>query len=187
MRCVRPELRTSSLPIPTYLSPPPPPPPSSSQAATFPIGAYTYKEVQTAFAAVRAHWPDAEVRVALYNAGYGVRKPFLELTEAEVAESVETQVTAAFAFAREALLAFQAQALDARGKRGTLLLTGATASWRGNTTTAAFAAGKFGLRALSQSLNKEFGKQNIHVGDSRSFMSSCLGTAGLTGAVYVAL
>ncbi|ETW76779.1 hypothetical protein HETIRDRAFT_125828 [Heterobasidion irregulare TC 32-1] len=132
------------------------------EAATFPIGAYTYKEVQTAFAAVRAHWPDAEVRVALYNAGYGVRKPFLELTEAEVAESVETQVTAAFGFARSALLAFQAQALDARGKRGTLLLTGATASWRGNTTTAAFAAGKFGLRALSQSLSKEFGKQNIH-------------------------
>ena len=86
MRCVRPELRTSSLPIPTYLSPSPSS--SSSQAATFPIGAYTYKEVQTAFAAVRAHWPDAEVRVALYNAGYGVRKPFLEITEAEVAELV---------------------------------------------------------------------------------------------------
>ncbi len=28
---------------------------------------------------------------------------------------------------------------------------------------AAFSAGKHGVRALSQSLNKEFGKQNIHV------------------------
>ena len=34
---------------------------------------------------------------------------------------------------------------------------------RGNVVTSAFAAGKFGLRALSQSLAKEFGKQNIHV------------------------
>lgn len=49
------------------------------------------------------------------------------------------------------------------GKRGTLLFTGATAAWRGNKTTAAFSAGKFGLRSLSQSLNKEFGKQDIHV------------------------
>jgi short-subunit dehydrogenase len=34
---------------------------------------------------------------------------------------------------------------------------------RGNTTTAAFSAAKFALRSLSQSLNKEFGKENIHV------------------------
>ncbi|THH07724.1 hypothetical protein EW146_g9223, partial [Bondarzewia mesenterica] len=50
-----------------------------------------------------------------------------------------------------------------KGKRGTLLFTGATASLRGNVTTSAFATGKFGLRALAQSLSKEFGKENIHV------------------------
>ena len=44
-----------------------------------------------------------------------------------------------------------------------MLFTGATASVRGNVLTASFAAGKFALRALSQSLAKEFGKQNIHV------------------------
>ena len=49
------------------------------------------------------------------------------------------------------------------GKKGALIFTSATAAWRGNLTTSAFAAGKFGLRALSQSLNKEFGKENIHV------------------------
>ncbi|KAF9002184.1 hypothetical protein BDQ17DRAFT_1542485 [Cyathus striatus] len=52
---------------------------------------------------------------------------------------------------------------DENGKRGTLLFTGATASLRGNAVTSAFASGKFGTRALSQSLAKEFGKQNIHV------------------------
>jgi short-subunit dehydrogenase len=49
------------------------------------------------------------------------------------------------------------------GKRGTLIFTGATASLRGNTTTSLLAAGKSGARALSQSLAKEFGKDNIHV------------------------
>lgn len=99
-------------------------------------------------------------------------KPFLDLTPAEVKESVETNIEAGFAFAREVILAFKQndiivkgdEASKARGTRGTLIFTGATASLRGNTTTSAFAAGKHGLRALSQSLAKEFGKDNIHVG-----------------------
>jgi len=138
-----------------------------TDAAAFPISNYTYKEVQTAFRAVRTHWPTSDVRVALYNAGLGVWKPFLQITEDEVDKVTDTNVKAAFAFAREAITAFQGQAIDdtdeRRSKRGTLLFTGATASLRGNTTTAAFSAAKFALRSLSQSLNKEFGKENIHV------------------------
>lgn len=53
--------------------------------------------------------------------------------------------------------------LDSQGSRGTLIFTAATAATRGNVTTSAFAAGKFATRGLSQSLAKEFGKQNIHV------------------------
>ena len=133
------------------------------QAAAFPISEYNYKEVQTAFRAVRGRWPHADVRVALFNAGFGIWKPFLQITEEEVDRVADTNVKAAFAFAREAIGAFQGQSLDARGGRGTLLFTGATASLRGNTTTSAFSAAKFALRSLSQSLNKEFGKENIHV------------------------
>ncbi|KAF7986905.1 hypothetical protein HWV62_12679 [Athelia sp. TMB] len=90
-------------------------------------------------------------------------EPFLELTAEEIQESVNTNIIAAFAFAREAITLFKGLELDDKGKRGTLLFTGATASLRGNTTTSAIAAGKFGVRALSQSLAKEFGKENIHV------------------------
>jgi NAD(P)-dependent dehydrogenase (short-subunit alcohol dehydrogenase family) len=73
-------------------------------------------------------------------------------------------VEAGFAFSREAILTFKQNEIEEpKGKRGTLIFTGATASLRGNTTTSVFAAGKFGLRALSQSLAKEFGKENIHV------------------------
>jgi len=139
-----------------------------TQAAAFPISNYTYKEVQTAFRAVRTHWPTSDIRVALYNAGFGIWKPFLQITEDEVDKVTDTNVKAAFAFSREAITAFQSQSQSQEGQghgepRGTLLFTGATASLRGNTTTSAFSAGKFALRSLSQSLNKEFGKENIHV------------------------
>ena len=49
------------------------------------------------------------------------------------------------------------------GAGGTVLFTGATSSIRGASSFATFAAGKHGLRALSQSLAREFGKRDIHV------------------------
>jgi NAD(P)-dependent dehydrogenase (short-subunit alcohol dehydrogenase family) len=53
--------------------------------------------------------------------------------------------------------------LTPEGAKGVLLFTGATASIRGNKLTSCFATGKHALRALAQSLAKEFGKENIHV------------------------
>jgi NAD(P)-dependent dehydrogenase (short-subunit alcohol dehydrogenase family) len=47
--------------------------------------------------------------------------------------------------------------------RGTILLTGATASLRGSARFSALAVGKFGLRVLAQSMAREFGPQGIHV------------------------
>jgi NAD(P)-dependent dehydrogenase (short-subunit alcohol dehydrogenase family) len=47
--------------------------------------------------------------------------------------------------------------------RGTILLTGATGSWRGGARFSCLAVGKFGLRALAQSLAREFGPRGIHV------------------------
>ena len=48
-------------------------------------------------------------------------------------------------------------------KSGTILLTGATASLRGGARFACLAVGKFGLRALSQSMARELSPQGIHV------------------------
>ena len=133
------------------------------QAAAFPITDYNYQEIQNAFRAVRERWPHADVRAALFNAGFAVWKPFLQITEDEIDRILEVNVKAAFAFSHEAITTFQGQSLDENGKRGTLFFTGATAALRGNVITSAFSAAKFALRSLSQSLNKEFGKENIHV------------------------
>jgi NAD(P)-dependent dehydrogenase (short-subunit alcohol dehydrogenase family) len=48
-------------------------------------------------------------------------------------------------------------------KRGTVLFTGATASLRGGVGFSAFAGGKSALRALAQSMAREFGPQGLHI------------------------
>lgn len=139
----------------------------NAEIAAFPVENYSYKAFTDVFDAIRSYqWPSSgqsELRVAVYNAGAGVWKPFLEVTEADLQATIDGNINAAFAFARQVIQDFKKNSLDAKGKRGTLIFTGATASIRGNVTTSAFAAGKFALRALSQCLNKEFGKENIHV------------------------
>jgi NAD(P)-dependent dehydrogenase (short-subunit alcohol dehydrogenase family) len=55
-----------------------------------------------------------------------------------------------------------APAMLERGK-GSLLFTGATAALRGSARFSCLAVGKFGLRALTQSLARELGPRGIHV------------------------
>ena len=127
---------------------------------------YSAQDIASAWGAIRKQYPSPEynIRAAVFNAGYGVWKPFLDITPEEVQTSLQTNIASAFAFSREAILSFKENNIEeANGKRGILIFTGATASLRGNVVTSAFAAGKHALRALSQSLAKEFGKQNIHV------------------------
>ncbi|KAJ7664355.1 hypothetical protein DFH06DRAFT_1187569 [Mycena polygramma] len=139
---------------------------SGGNAASFPVATYGADEITAAFASIHARYPSPEyaVTVAIFNAGHGVWKPFLQVTPEDIREGTKVNIEASFAFARAAILAFQKNdAVPSTGKKGTLIFTGATASLRGNVTTSAFASGKFALRALSQSLAKEFGKEDIHV------------------------
>jgi len=135
---------------------------TGGSAAPFAISGYTQVEIQRIFSAVRKQWPGARISVAVWNAGSGVWKNFLDNVDADLAITHDMTV-GAFAFSREAILAFQTQEINDRGARGTLIFTGATASIRGNVLTSVVSSGKHALRALSQSLAKEFGKQNIHV------------------------
>ena len=94
-------------------------------------------------------------------------------------------MAAAFSFARGAILAFKDNNIEQpNGKRGMLIFTGATASTRGNVISSAYAAGKFGIRALSQSLAKEFGKENIHVAHVRLLISISVASMSLTRPAF---
>ncbi|EAU83574.2 short-chain dehydrogenase/reductase SDR [Coprinopsis cinerea okayama7 len=139
---------------------------AGGKAAPFTVSSYSSGDISTVWSDIRKRFPKPEydIRAAVWNAGEGIWKPFLEITADDVQRSLDTNVAAAFAFSREAILSFKGNDIDSsNGKRGILIFTGATASLRGNVTTSAFAAGKHGARALSQSLAKEFGKDNIHV------------------------
>jgi NAD(P)-dependent dehydrogenase (short-subunit alcohol dehydrogenase family) len=95
--------------------------------------------------------------VALYNASYRVRGPFLDLVPKEVARSMEVSAFGAFLVAQEA-----ARRMVRQGE-GAILLTGASASVKGYAQSAPFAMGKFALRGLAQSMARELGPRGIHV------------------------
>ncbi|KAJ3506265.1 hypothetical protein NLJ89_g6966 [Agrocybe chaxingu] len=142
---------------------------SGGEAASFTVPSYSHDHLTAAWASIHKHFPKPEytVRAAVFNVAYGVLRPFLDTTSQEVQESLDTNVGAAFSFARGAILAFKDNGIEeTNGARGTLIFTGSTGSVRGNVTTSAYAAGKWGSRALSQSLAKEFGQQNIHIAHS---------------------
>lgn len=75
--------------------------------------------------------------------------PFLEITEEDIRISAQTNIVAATAFSQAAIRAFLSKG-DEKDVGGTLIFTGATSAWRGKEEFAAFAAGKHGLRAISQ-------------------------------------
>jgi NAD(P)-dependent dehydrogenase (short-subunit alcohol dehydrogenase family) len=112
-------------------------------------------EVQNLFARVEENV--GPIELCLFNAGANVNKPVLETSERLFFKAWELACYAGFLVGREA-----ARHMLPRG-RGSILFTGATASVRGGSGFAAFAAAKFGLRAVAQSMARELGPRNIHV------------------------
>jgi len=98
-----------------------------------------------------------EPSVLIYNAGSYRPGGIADITPEEFEAAWRTGCLGAFLFARALVPAM------ARAGRGTVLLTGATAAWRGSKNFATLAVPKFGLRALAQSMAREYGPQGVHV------------------------
>jgi NAD(P)-dependent dehydrogenase (short-subunit alcohol dehydrogenase family) len=97
------------------------------------------------------------VQVAVFNAGANFRASIHD-TPADMFEKIwRVGCYAGFLFGREA-----ARRMTPRGA-GSILFTGATASMRGASHFAAFAAAKNGLRAVAQSMARELGPKGLHV------------------------
>lgn len=111
--------------------------------------------VGDAFEQVRSRL--GEPGVLVYNAGVFRMGGILDLEPETFEQCWRVNCYGAFLAAREVLPAMQ------RRGAGTIILTGATAALRGGAHFAALAVGKSGLRALSQSMAREFGPQGIHV------------------------
>lgn len=95
--------------------------------------------------------------LVVFNAGTFVPNGILETSAEEFERCWRIGCMAGFFVGRAA-----ARAMREAG-RGTIVFTGATASLRGGARFHNLAVGKFGLRALAQSMARELGPQNIHV------------------------
>ena len=112
--------------------------------------------IEKAFATIATQM--GEIEVLIYNArgSFASREP-LELTYEELEDNYRLEVVGALASAKSVL-----PAMRARGK-GSVFFSSATAAYRGSATHALYAIGKFGLRALSQSLAKAYSKDGVHI------------------------
>jgi NAD(P)-dependent dehydrogenase (short-subunit alcohol dehydrogenase family) len=97
------------------------------------------------------------LEAAVFNAASADRAPSLELRVDQFEKAWRISTLGGFIFGRESLRVL------AREQRGSLLITGATASLRGRPPFGAFASAKAGLRSLSQTFAREFGPLGVHV------------------------
>lgn len=107
-----------------------------------------------------------KVDVLVYNCGgggFGI--PILDIDPETFKSSFDASCVGALLCSQAVLpgmLASEGSGDFKVKKKGTLIFSSATSAFRGGNGTAQFACGKHALRALSQSIAKEFGKQGIH-------------------------
>ena len=101
----------------------------------------------------------APLAVAVHNAGGNEPAPFLQVSEERFTRHWREHALGGFQLAQAAIPLLLAHA------GGSLFFTGASASLRGKAQFAPFASAKAALRNLAQSIAREFGPQNIDVGN----------------------
>ena len=95
--------------------------------------------------------------LVIFNPSRRLRGPLVELDHEEVRQSLLVNCYGGFLVGQQA-----ARRMLARG-RGSIFFTGASASMKGYPQSAPFAMGKFGLRGLAESMERELQPRNIHV------------------------
>lgn len=123
------------------------------------------QSVKNAIEAIKKEFgQDVGAAAAIFNASGGfLRKPFLEVPEDVFSTSLDVSAKGGFNFS-QATLPLLLKGVEQKSQHPpSLIFTGATASVKSNALMASFATGKWALRALSQSLAREFGPQGVHV------------------------
>ena len=136
------------------------------------LDARTEDGIAAFLAAAEAEAPLAAV---IFNVGANVNFPLLDTTERVFRKVWEMACYAGFLTGREA-----ARLMLPRGA-GSIFFTGATASMRGGSGYAAFAAAKAGLRQRAQASARELGPQGLHV--AHLVIDSGVDTAWVRGRI----
>ncbi|GAA5848809.1 hypothetical protein JCM5353_004255 [Sporobolomyces roseus] len=131
-------------------------------ASFFGVDEYSYDSMTDVFKRIQGTWKESRIKCAIWNTAQWSNIPFLEIKKEDIERSVQINVVAATAFSQAATRAFLAEGREEE-KGGSIIMTGATSALRGKEAFGVFAAGKHGLRALSQSIAREMGPQGVHV------------------------
>jgi NAD(P)-dependent dehydrogenase (short-subunit alcohol dehydrogenase family) len=100
--------------------------------------------------------------VVVANPSARVRGPIADLDPEEVRNALDVTAFGSFLVCQQAAARMQAQEMT-DDRRGTILLTGASAGVKGFPLSATFAMGKFAQRGLAQSMSRELHPKGIHV------------------------
>lgn len=122
-----------------------------------PIGCDARKEEEMVALFDRVESEIAPLDVVVFNIGANVRFEFEEIEVRKFTKIWELACFAGFLTCREA-----ARRMGPRG-RGSILVTGASASVKGYAGGAAFASAKFALRGMTQGLAREMWPKGVHV------------------------
>ncbi|KAK9442232.1 oxidoreductase, short chain dehydrogenase/reductase family [Metarhizium brunneum] len=131
-------------------------------AASFQANVSDEESMNLAFDAIKEKF-GTKCAGAIFNASSRpFPKPFLWQSQDDLAYGLDISLTGAFLFAQAALPLL----LSSTGSTEfvpTLIFTGATASVKANAWMQPFTVSKHALRALSQTLSREFEPQGVHV------------------------
>jgi NAD(P)-dependent dehydrogenase (short-subunit alcohol dehydrogenase family) len=125
------------------------------QAVAFPADARDEDEMAALIARIEDEI--GPIEVAVFNIGANVRFNVSDTTARVYRKVWEMAAFAGFLMGRDVTARMLTR------ERGTIIFTGATASFRGGAGFSAFAGAKHALRALAQSMARELGPKNIHV------------------------
>ncbi|KAI0123444.1 short chain dehydrogenase [Xylariales sp. AK1849] len=125
--------------------------------------ASSVESLEAAFESISKELPDHKLAAAIYNAAGGFPpRPFLEIKSEELEASINGNIRGFFNFAQKTIPLLEDSVATSKYPPS-LIVTGATASVKGSARFAAFAAGNWAKRALTQSLAREYGPKGVHV------------------------
>ncbi|CAD6886340.1 unnamed protein product [Tilletia controversa] len=146
----------------------------ATRAQAFAADATDAASVRSAIAKAASAWgADAQLHGGVFNTTSFFRAPFFDTTEDDVRSMFDGQVMGLLNFGQALIGALKARPgfpaayppseAPSSTAAGFLFVTGASAGMRGSANFGAFAAAKFGVRGLTQSIAREFGPDGIHV------------------------
>jgi NAD(P)-dependent dehydrogenase (short-subunit alcohol dehydrogenase family) len=128
---------------------------SDSLVNVIEVDLFDTESVNVVLDAIQSQFGTPEV--VIHNTAQLTIKPFLETSIEEYEQAWKSMSQSLFVVMQNLLPNMQAAG------KGSVIVSGATASLRGSAKFAAFASAKFALRGLTQSLAREFQTHGIHV------------------------